>query len=75
MADFTVPATFNKWTIKAAEAFAGLELHENVPIPAVGDSDVLVKFYAASLNYRDIAISRVRLPTLVSWLLVLIECD
>lgn len=34
----------------------------DAPIPALGDSEVLVKFHAASLNYRDVIIPRGQYP-------------
>jgi len=32
-------------------------LHEDVPVPEPGEHEVLVKFHAASLNFRDLAIT------------------
>ena len=55
----SLPTSFRRWIIRAAENFEGLDFHENVPIPEVGENEVLVKFYAASLNFRDVIISRV----------------
>lgn len=36
--------------------FDGLKLNADAAVPQIGDKDVLVKFNAASLNYRDLAI-------------------
>ena len=54
------PANMNQWTVLNKENdFDGLTFGE-VPVPKVGDNDVLVKFHAASLNYRDLIIPKVR---------------
>lgn len=48
------------WTVLDKEhGFDGLKFGES-PIPEVGEHDVLVKFHAASLNYRDLIIPKVR---------------
>ncbi|KAH9810497.1 zinc-type alcohol dehydrogenase-like protein [Teratosphaeria destructans] len=50
--------TQKQWTVAERIGFDGLKLDEKAPVPAVGDKDVLVKFHAASLNYRDLIISK-----------------
>ncbi|OOG00344.1 hypothetical protein ASPCADRAFT_135903 [Aspergillus carbonarius ITEM 5010] len=45
-----------QWFIQGTNGAESLHLRE-VPIPVPGDYEVLVKFHAASLNYRDIMIS------------------
>lgn len=48
-----------QWTITTAEkGFDGLEYHD-VPVPKVGENDVLIKITGASLNYRDLIIPKV----------------
>lgn len=48
-----------QWTVNIPDAdFAGLKLGD-APIPSVGDDEVLVRFHASSLNYRDLAIAKV----------------
>ena len=55
------PANMKQWTVLNKENdFDGLTFGE-VPVPKVGDNDVLVKFHAASLNYRDLIIPKVSL--------------
>ncbi|KAF3762986.1 NAD(P)-binding protein [Cryphonectria parasitica EP155] len=50
------PSTTKQWTVTGTEkGFDGLE-YGDVPVPKVGDSDVLVKINGASLNYRDLII-------------------
>ena len=52
-------AAMKQWTVTTPHAdFAGLKFEE-VPIPGVGDCEVLVQFHASSLNYRDLAIAKV----------------
>ncbi|KAM0280185.1 hypothetical protein ACHAO9_011339 [Fusarium lateritium] len=55
------PTTTRAWSIREinADNFDGLELKESVPLPNLGDHDVLVKIEAVSLNYRELAIPRV----------------
>jgi NADPH:quinone reductase and related Zn-dependent oxidoreductases len=47
------------WILKEQKGIDSLEVVERT-ISAVGDFDVLVKLHAASLNYRDIVIAKVR---------------
>ena len=56
------PTTTRAWSIREIDpkSFNGLELHESVPVPKLGDYDVLVQIEAVSLNYRELAIPRVR---------------
>jgi len=54
------PAAMKQWIIDHPEQnMGGLRLEE-VPLPSISDYDVLVKFEAAALNYRDAAIAKVR---------------
>ncbi|KAI0147044.1 putative zinc-containing alcohol dehydrogenase [Xylariaceae sp. FL1272] len=49
-----------QWTLKKQEGFENSLEYENVPITSpgsLGPKDVLVKMYAASLNYRELLIS------------------
>ena len=58
------PSTTKQWTVEGKSGFDSLKLHEKVPIPKLGDNEVLVHFYAASLNYRDLIIPMVAIWTL-----------
>ncbi|PHH90530.1 hypothetical protein CDD83_3372 [Cordyceps sp. RAO-2017] len=54
----SIPQTVKQWTVTAQDGkdgFNALKLLEK-PVPALGDSQVLVKLHAASLNYRDLII-------------------
>lgn len=51
--------TSTDWVLEDQKGFDSLNLVEGRPIPDLGDSDVLVKLYAASLNYRDLVIAKV----------------
>lgn len=54
------PSSMKQWTVLNKDNdFDGLTFGE-APVPKVGDNDVLVKFHAASLNYRDLIIPKVR---------------
>ncbi|WAO87379.1 PKS-ER domain-containing protein [Fusarium falciforme] len=50
-----------QWILNSQEGFeTSLEYQENVPVPSqaeLGSNEVLVKIYAASLNYRELAIA------------------
>ena len=46
--------------------FSNLKLSEKAPIPDLGKHDVLVQWKYASLNYRDLIISKVGFPDSVT---------
>jgi hypothetical protein len=48
-----------QWVLEKSKGIEGLTL-EDVPVPEVGERDVLVKLHAVSLNYRDVMIATVR---------------
>lgn len=51
-----------QWTVTSTEkGFDGLECVD-AKVPEVGDSEVLVKLHAASLNFRDLAIPQGQYP-------------
>ncbi|KAE8376792.1 hypothetical protein BDV26DRAFT_282397 [Aspergillus bertholletiae] len=45
------------WTLTGQKRISSLTFVENHPLPALKDHDVRVKIHAASLNYRDLAIT------------------
>lgn len=55
------PTSTRAWSLRETDPsnFDGLELKESIPLPKLGDHDVLVEIEAVSLNYRDLAIPRV----------------
>ena len=53
------PQTTKQWTVEGADGFESLKFNKSASIPKIGSHDVLVKFHAASLNYRDLVISKV----------------
>jgi hypothetical protein len=57
----SLPTTTRAWSIREirSDSFDGIVLQGNVPLPKLGERDVLVKIEAVSLNYRDLAIPRV----------------
>ncbi|KAK2036261.1 zinc-binding dehydrogenase [Colletotrichum somersetense] len=65
------PTTTNAWTITGinpdSNNWETLQLKKDVPIPKLGDYDVLVQIEAVSLNYRDLAIPKGLYPFPVSF--------
>ena len=54
------PTHTKQYTVQAEpKDFSNLKLDEGVPIPELGQHDVLVQWKYASLNYRDLIIARV----------------
>ena len=53
------PTTTKQWTIQGQNGFESLKFNEKAEIPRLGENEVLVHFYAASLNYRDLIIPKV----------------
>lgn len=59
----SVPSTQTQWVVKGQDkGFDGLVKEEGA-VPKVGEYDVLVRLYGASLNYRDLIIPKVSIPT------------
>ncbi|KAL6702276.1 NAD(P)-binding protein [Trichoderma pleuroticola] len=56
----SLPTTSRAWSVRGihSDSFDGLALEENVPLPKLGEHDVLIQIEAVSLNYRDLAIPR-----------------
>lgn len=57
----SLPTTSRAWSVRGihSDSFDGLVLEDNVPLPKLGEHDVLIQIEAVSLNYRDLAIPRV----------------
>lgn len=51
-----------RWNVVGKTGFDSLKLTRDAPIPTLGDKDVLVKFAASSLNYRDLIIPKGQYP-------------
>lgn len=52
-------STMKQWVVESKDKdFDGL-VYQDAPVPKVGESEVLVKLQAASLNYRDLIIPKV----------------
>jgi NADPH:quinone reductase-like Zn-dependent oxidoreductase len=54
----SIPKTGKAWTIEGSDGFDSLKLNNEAPVPQPTDYEVLVKFHAASLNYRDLIIPK-----------------
>ncbi|KAM3069469.1 hypothetical protein ACMFMG_005574 [Clarireedia jacksonii] len=57
----SIPKTTKAWRIDGKDGFESLKLNTE-EIPELGANDVLVKFHAASLNYRDLIIPKGQYP-------------
>jgi NADPH:quinone reductase-like Zn-dependent oxidoreductase len=51
-------ATNRQWRLNGFSGFDSLVLKED-RVPEIGDTDVLVQWKYASLNYRDLVVSKV----------------
>lgn len=58
MSSTAIPTTTKAWAVEGKDGFESLKLKNEVPIPALSENEVLVKIHAASLNYRDLAITK-----------------
>jgi NADPH:quinone reductase-like Zn-dependent oxidoreductase len=55
----SIPKSQKQWLVQGTDkGIDGLIPQDNVPIPDVGDNEVLVRLRGASLNYRDLIIPR-----------------
>ncbi|KAJ3499279.1 hypothetical protein NLG97_g442 [Lecanicillium saksenae] len=62
----SLPTTVKQWNVVGKDAeFGSLKFSEQL-LPALGDSEVLVKLEGASLNYRDLTIAQGTYPIPVS---------
>lgn len=59
----SIPKTTQAWTVSSfdSKGFETLTFNKETPLPEVSDYEVLVKFHAASLNYRDLIIPKGKL--------------
>lgn len=54
-------STMKQWVVEGKDRdFDGLVYQDAAHVPKVGESEVLVKLQAASLNYRDLIIPKVQ---------------
>ncbi|KAK4690460.1 hypothetical protein P7C71_g6338, partial [Lecanoromycetidae sp. Uapishka_2] len=61
-----LPSTMKQWTVEGKKGFESLTLNTNAPIPKLGDTECLVHFHYASLNYRDLIITKASSKTTTS---------
>ncbi|KAG4440648.1 hypothetical protein IFR05_003846 [Cadophora sp. M221] len=62
MSSAAIPTTTKAWSVEGKEGFESLKFNNELPIPALSENEVLVKIHAASLNYRDLAITKGMYP-------------
>ncbi|KAH6842458.1 alcohol dehydrogenase [Chaetomium sp. MPI-CAGE-AT-0009] len=53
----SAPRTTKAWTVEGNGSFDALKFDKERVLPELSDNEVLVKFHAASLNYRDVIIA------------------
>ncbi|KAK0738129.1 hypothetical protein B0T18DRAFT_239606 [Schizothecium vesticola] len=59
----SIPKSQKQWLVQGTDkGIDGLVRQDNVPIPEVGENEVLVRLRGASLNYRDLIIPRGMYP-------------
>ncbi|KAF2755334.1 NAD(P)-binding protein [Pseudovirgaria hyperparasitica] len=56
------PSTQQQWTVEGKDGFDSLKFTEDAEVPKPGPNEVLIKFHAASLNYRDLIIPKGMYP-------------
>lgn len=54
------PSTMKQWVVQDKEHDLDGLVYKDATVPKVGENEVLVKLQAASLNYRDLIIPKVR---------------
>lgn len=60
----SAPKTTKSWTVEGTGSLDALKFYAERALPELSDNEVLVKFHAASLNYRDVIIPLVTMPLL-----------
>ncbi|KAF5558537.1 alcohol dehydrogenase [Fusarium napiforme] len=58
----SLPRTTKGWAVVGQGSFDNLKFDTKQPLPELSDNEVLVKFHAASLNFRDIMIAQGTYP-------------
>lgn len=58
----SLPTQNKMWTVQGNRGFDSLILSNSGTVPKFSLNDVLVKFHAVALNYRDISIPKVFQP-------------
>lgn len=60
----TTPTSAKAWTVTGYNSFDDLKLQSDFSTKQPSDNEVLVKFHAASLNYRDLIIPLGKRPSI-----------
>lgn len=55
----SIPTTTKAWVLNSQNGPDSLELKQDLPLPALKEDEILVKLYAASLNYRELMVAKV----------------
>ena len=55
------PTKTARWVLKGTNGLSSLAYEAEADVPSIGPEEVLVELKAASLNYRDLVITKVRL--------------
>jgi NADPH:quinone reductase-like Zn-dependent oxidoreductase len=62
----SLPKTTKGWAVEGQGSFDNLKFDTQQPLPELSDNEVLVRFHAASLNFRDLMIAQVAKHPLLS---------
>ena len=49
----------NRWVLKGQKGLDSLDFQKGAAVPELGPDDVLVELRAASLNYRELVVTKV----------------
>jgi NADPH:quinone reductase-like Zn-dependent oxidoreductase len=58
MSTVSIPKTAAAWTVEGKDGFESLKFNKEAPVQEPTANEVLVKFHAASLNFRDLIIPK-----------------
>lgn len=61
-------ATTKTWTVEGNGSFDSLKFSQDRVLPELTANEVLIKFHAASLNYRDVIIALVHYPSYIKYI-------
>jgi NADPH:quinone reductase-like Zn-dependent oxidoreductase len=62
MSTVSIPKTAAAWTVEGKDGFESLKFNKEAPVQEPTANEVLVKFHAASLNFRDLIIPKGKYP-------------
>lgn len=57
----TIAVKYSRWTLPQTTGHQALVLDREATLNSVEDDDVVVELHAASLNYRELVVAKVRI--------------